>query len=172
MYIVPRVIYNFTWVAPRVTHGTILHCENLESLKGTFYTTALHIKHLTTEHCSYSYTNMGKFSITCVLHLNWGVYSCKSLPIMMHYLYGTISTIRIQVVPMNIPRQTEKHFYIWTLTSCKTFPDRESLTPRRRWLMSHTMGFICAYDNGPSFTFFLAYQQPSGVKGWPHQTID
>jgi len=25
--------------------------ENLESLKGTFYTTALHVKHLSTEHC-------------------------------------------------------------------------------------------------------------------------
>ena len=48
---------------------------------------------------------------------------------------------------------TEKHFYIWTLTSCKTFPDRESLTPRRQWLESRTTGFIRAYDNGHLLPF-------------------
>ena len=91
--IVPRGNYSredFTWVVPRVIHRTILHYKNLESLKGTFYTTALHVKHLSAEHCIAALIAMGKFYTTWVLHLYWGVYSCKSLPIMMHYLYGNM----------------------------------------------------------------------------------
>ena len=52
--IVPRGNYSredFTWVVPRVIHRTILHYKNLESLKGTFYTTALYVQHLSVEDC-------------------------------------------------------------------------------------------------------------------------
>ena len=66
--------------------GQFYSTKNLESLKGTFYTTALHVKHLSTEHCIAAliwgnFTPLGYYTL-----IEEFSYSYKSLPIIANAL--------------------------------------------------------------------------------------